>query len=504
MPTPPPCDSALSVTRRRRAHHREVFQRLRAAGVLPDARFQVSLPTPMAPIRLHFDASVQAAVEPVYEAAMLRELELITDAVPHDRLSIQWDTAVEFGMLEGVFPSWIPDLERGVLDRLIRLGDVVPADVEVGYHLCYGDSGHRHFVEPKDTGRLVTVANALADGLTHPLAWIHLPVPIGRTDPAYFAPLRDLRLPARTELYLGLVHATDGEDGARRRIDAALTAVDAFGVATECGLGAHRSPYRGCSPCTRRWPDSRPDHVRRRCPPGPGRTSSVSFGHRTVSRDGDGLRSRPWAAEALSGRVLVNLSSDTPDQARAAATVGGRTRRHPPHRRCADPAIGHRTARIVHLLQRPARGVRSPPGDPGSAHRNRLPGRRSESGRALLPAQHGHVLDQHAELAAHPRGGPGQRHHRQGTAALRHVRAGSAAIPGVLHRPIDAGEHPGDVDRLAMGVASIEHVAHTTRDSGIDPTLPETVLEIFRRGVAAGHGGDSFTSLINIFKKTAA
>jgi hypothetical protein len=215
----------------------EVFQRLQAAGVLPDVRFQVSLPTPMAPIRLHFDARVQAAVEPVYEAAMLRELELITDAVPHDRLSIQWDTAVEFGMLEGVFPSWIPDLERGVLDRLIRLGDAVPAGVEVGYHLCYGDSGHRHFVEPKDTGRLVTVANALADGLTHPLAWIHLPVPIGRTDPAYFAPLRDLRLPARTELYLGLVHATDGEDGARRRIDAALTAVDAFGVATECGFG---------------------------------------------------------------------------------------------------------------------------------------------------------------------------------------------------------------------------------------------------------------------------
>ncbi|WP_089205273.1 hypothetical protein [Streptosporangium subroseum] len=215
----------------------EVFQRLQAAGVLPDVRFQVSLPTPMAPIRLHFDTGVQAAVEPVYEAAMLRELELITDAVPHDRLSIQWDTAVEFGMLEGVFPSWIPDLEQGVLDRLIRLGDAVPADVEVGYHLCYGDSGHRHFVEPKDTGRLVTVANALAGRLTHPLAWIHLPVPIGRTDPAYFAPLRDLRLPARTELYLGLVHATDGEDGARRRIDAALTAVDAFGVATECGFG---------------------------------------------------------------------------------------------------------------------------------------------------------------------------------------------------------------------------------------------------------------------------
>ncbi|WP_207922546.1 hypothetical protein [Micromonospora sp. KC606] len=64
---------------------------------------------------------------------------------------------------------------------------------------------------------------------------------------------------------------------------------------------------------------------------------------------------------------------------------------------------------------------------------------------------------------------------------------------------IDAAEHPGDVDRLAMGVASIEHVVHTTRDSGIDPALPQAVLEIFRRGEAAGRGGDSFTSLVDIF-----
>ncbi|PZG03157.1 hypothetical protein [Nonomuraea aridisoli] len=215
----------------------EVFQRLRDDGVLPDLRFQVSLPTPMAPVRLYVDPGSQAAVEPAYEAAMLRELELIAETVPHDRLSIQWDTAVEFGMLEGVFPHWLPDLEQGILDRLTRLGDAVPAGAELGYHLCYGDSGHRHFVQPKDTGRLVAVANALADRLARPLAWIHLPVPIDRTDPAYFAPLRDLRLPAGTDLYLGLLHATDGLDGARRRIDAARTAVGAFGVATECGFG---------------------------------------------------------------------------------------------------------------------------------------------------------------------------------------------------------------------------------------------------------------------------
>jgi hypothetical protein len=69
---------------------------------------------------------------------------------------------------------------------------------------------------------------------------------------------------------------------------------------------------------------------------------------------------------------------------------------------------------------------------------------------------------------------------------------------------IDAGEHPGDVDRLSMGVASVEHVAHTTRDSGIDSALPDAVLEIFRRGQATGRGAVSFTSLIDVLTLSSA
>jgi ubiquinone/menaquinone biosynthesis C-methylase UbiE len=64
-----------------------------------------------------------------------------------------------------------------------------------------------------------------------------MPVPHDRDDDAYFAPLSDLRLPGETELYLGLLHPADGEDGARRRIAAAQRHVAGFGVATECGWG---------------------------------------------------------------------------------------------------------------------------------------------------------------------------------------------------------------------------------------------------------------------------
>ena len=49
--------------------------------------------------------------------------------------------------------------------------------------------------------------------------------------------MRALRLPARTELFLGLVHATDGIDGFRRRAATARQFAPAFGIATECGFG---------------------------------------------------------------------------------------------------------------------------------------------------------------------------------------------------------------------------------------------------------------------------
>jgi len=67
--------------------------------------------------------------------------------------------------------------------------------------------------------------------------WIHLPVPRERDDAAYFAPLRGLKRASGTELYLGLVHFTDGLAGARRRLAATASAVTDFGIATECGLG---------------------------------------------------------------------------------------------------------------------------------------------------------------------------------------------------------------------------------------------------------------------------
>jgi len=219
----------------------KTFRALKRSGVIADwTRFQVCLPTPVAPVTIFVFPEHQRAIEPLYEAAMLKELDSIVAYIPPNDLAIQWDTAIEFAILEGVLPHSFDHPETDLMARLIRLGNSVPVPVELGFHLCYGDSGGRHFKEPADASKLVAVANGILRGLTRSLDWLHLPVPKERADEAYFAPLKKLAIEARTELYLGLVHAVDGVAGAEARIAAARNFAPRFGVATECGCGRRK------------------------------------------------------------------------------------------------------------------------------------------------------------------------------------------------------------------------------------------------------------------------
>lgn len=221
------------------------FVRLRAEGVIAEGvRFQVSLPTPLAVISSFFFGDDRVAIDSVYTVAILREVEQIVAAIPADDLAIQWDVASEMGIIEraagygATMEAWWPgDPFDGLVERLATLIEAIPAGVEAGLHLCYGDVGETHFVEPTDTANLVRFANAITAAAHRELTWVHLPVPIERDDAAYFAPLADLRLGENTELYLGVVHRQDGVAGTTRRIDAAKAFAPVFGIATECGIG---------------------------------------------------------------------------------------------------------------------------------------------------------------------------------------------------------------------------------------------------------------------------
>jgi hypothetical protein len=213
------------------------FVRLREAGVIPGGvRFQVSLPTPFAVVVAWAAASAQLRLWAPFKAAMFTEVAAILAEIPTEDLAIQWDVAVEIGALEANFKP-APELasyER-IVAELIECGRQVRPPAQVGFHFCYGDYKHRHFVAPKDLGLLVRIANDIAAAT--PIDFVHMPVDRDNgVAAAYFSPLAGLAV-GDAELSLGVI---DYENDSQR-IDALVAAADSAGrpylVATECGMG---------------------------------------------------------------------------------------------------------------------------------------------------------------------------------------------------------------------------------------------------------------------------
>jgi hypothetical protein len=217
----------------------------REAGVLPrQLRFQVCLPTPYAVITSFCAPQSVAAILAAYEAAMLREAASVCAAIPHSDLCLQWDVCHEMLTWDGRWPRRpaFAGMDRQFADAFARLSAAVPPAVELGFHLCYGDFEGRHFVQPQDATKMVELANLICRCVARPIAYMHMPVPIDRSDDAYFAPMKNLGLPPGTELFLGLVHTQDGVEGTRKRMAAAKKCVPAFGIASECGISRARKP----------------------------------------------------------------------------------------------------------------------------------------------------------------------------------------------------------------------------------------------------------------------
>jgi hypothetical protein len=234
----------LGYAREARASYLD-FQSARARGELPAAaRFQVCLPTPLAVTSSFCMPADWEAIERAYERAMLRELDTLCRTIPQADLAVQWDVCNEMVLWDGQAPRTVSpsDFSRDdMLDRLERIAAAVPPAAELGIHLCYGDYGGRHMVEPKDAGKMVEFANAIAKLMVRRLDFLHMPVPANRTDEDFYRPFADLNLSPDTEIYLGLVHA-DGPEAVESRMAVARRYVPGFGIATECGMARARTP----------------------------------------------------------------------------------------------------------------------------------------------------------------------------------------------------------------------------------------------------------------------
>jgi hypothetical protein len=219
------------------------FAALKAQGkIARDVRFQIDLVPAHSVIWLFLQDDLHQPLDPVFNTALKREIDKVAAALPHGQIAIQFDVAsAVFARLQRGEPNSYGKTREEMLTTFSRiltdLADHVPADIELLFHFCYGDSNHKHVVEPRDMGDMVDVANRLSADIKRPIQLIHMPVPRDRSDEAYFEPLKRLRLKPETELCLGLVHYTDGVLGTRRRMAAAERHAADFSVATECGFG---------------------------------------------------------------------------------------------------------------------------------------------------------------------------------------------------------------------------------------------------------------------------
>jgi hypothetical protein len=214
----------------------QLFDRLQQAGIIPaGVKFQVSLPTPIAPIYNNMVPADRPGLLPELTTHFIGEVAAIARALPNDRIAVQWDVCQEVLAWEGYYEPGPLDFRSETIGVLSEIGDAVPAAIELGYHLCYGSPADEHMVQPKDAGIMVEIVNQVTAGVKRPIQFFHLPVPQPRLDDAFFAPLEKLTLRPETELYLGLVHHDDAAGNAARLATARRHArVD--GIATECGM----------------------------------------------------------------------------------------------------------------------------------------------------------------------------------------------------------------------------------------------------------------------------
>lgn len=210
------------------------------------------------------------------------------------------------------------------------------------------------------------------------------------------------------------------------------------------------------------------------------------------------------ATSALAGKVLINLSSDSPDESRqatawasehgAAHLTGGVM--------VPAPMVGTEDAYVyysgdrdvfdrVEPTVRPIGTPRYVGADPGLAQ-------------LYYQAQLDVFLTTLASLL-HAVALVGE----SGVTAVDFVPEALAAIRGIpamlgdggeLARQLDAGEHPGDLSTATMMGATARHIVAATEAAAIDPALPLAVRSLYDRAIAAGHGSDNWTSLIEVIR----
>src|SRR3984957_18420863 len=111
-----------------------LFDRLQQEGVIPaGVKFQISLPTPIAPTYNNMVPTDRPALISALTAHMLDEVAAIAQALPNDRIALQWDVCQEVIAWEGYYEPGPVDFRQETIAGLVAIGNGVPAAIELGY-----------------------------------------------------------------------------------------------------------------------------------------------------------------------------------------------------------------------------------------------------------------------------------------------------------------------------------------------------------------------------------
>ncbi|WP_016700187.1 NAD(P)-dependent oxidoreductase [Actinoalloteichus spitiensis] len=211
------------------------------------------------------------------------------------------------------------------------------------------------------------------------------------------------------------------------------------------------------------------------------------------------------ATSALAGRTLVNLSSDTPQVTREAARW----------------AEGHGARFVTGGVMVPAVMVGTDAcyvyysGDRAVVERHEPTLAAIGEPRYVGPDPAAAQLFYQAQLAVFLTALAGL---LQGTAMVRSAGVSAAdfvpqafgtltQIPAMVagtDEELDSGSYPGDQATATMMGATADHIVRTSAALGLDLALPGAVHSLYERAIAAGHGGDNWTSLFEVVRGTPA
>jgi 3-hydroxyisobutyrate dehydrogenase-like beta-hydroxyacid dehydrogenase len=219
---------------------------------------------------------------------------------------------------------------------------------------------------------------------------------------------------------------------------------------------------------------------------------------------GSGSSGSPGGQGVLAGKVIVNLSSDTPERTRQAAAWADRhgARLVAGGVMVPAPMVGTDEAYVYYSGPREAFEAHEPAlrligaprylgADPGLAQ-------------LFYQAQLDVFLTTLSGLlhATALVGSAGVTAAEFLPQALETV----AGIPAMLGagedtaQHIDSGNHPGDLSTATMMGATADHILQASEAAGIDLALPRAIKAHYDRAIAAGHGQDNWTSLIETIK----